>query len=129
MNSCIYILSYDNPTHIKTLNTLEKSDNKLPIYIVVESDTKYLAEYKKQDYNLIVFDRNDVQVDLMDNFADKTGTLLQKRAFIFEHAKQHGIDSFIMLDDDYDTFCYRIIQNNVLKEIRIKNITNKHLIQ
>ena len=58
--------------------------------------------------------------DTIDNFHDHR-LVVYARNKCHDIAKELGLNYFLVLDDDYNSICYRYVKNNALKS---KNITN-----
>ena len=119
----IYILSHNRPANIPTINALKRSNSKLKQYIVIDDTDPQIQQYKRLYDNLVIFNKKEISklVDTVDNF-HIYGTPLYARRYVWEHAKNNGIDCFIMLDDDYHYFCFKYPYNGILKELVIQDI-------
>lgn len=121
--NCIYILSHNRPDNIPTVEALKKSNNTLPIFLVVGDDDPQLEKYKKIHDNLIIFNKTSIDIDSMSNF-NEMGAPLFARKYIEDHAKQNNIENYVMLDDDYNIFGLRYTTGDkTLHQKRIQNIT------
>lgn len=114
-NFCIFIISHGRPNKVITLNTLIKAGCTFPIYIVIDNLDKtakeYISNYKDK---VIIFNKAKYakMVDNYDNFEDYRTTTHARNA-CFDIAKDLGYEYFLVLDDDYTVFKFRI--NSKLK--------------
>ena len=103
----VFILSYGRPNNVKTYNTLKRFGYTGKIYIICSTDDTLLSDYKKKYNNeIVVFDKNKIDVDLGDNFTDQRVVVYARNA-VFKIAKQLSYKYFLVLDDDYTDFSYR----------------------
>jgi len=111
----VFILTYKRPDKILTIPTLQSQGYTGDIYLIVSSDDPTIEEYKdKYGDRVIVFNREDVEVDLMDPTKERKGVVYARNK-VFDIAKDLGLDYFLVLDDDYIGFMYRYIDGNVLR--------------
>lgn len=107
---CIFIISHGRPDKLYTLETLKKAGSKLPIYIVIDDEDEKIDLYKKnKNYNCIIFNKKHYSL-LVDNY-DNTGsrrTTTHARNACFDIANNLGYKYFLVLDDDYTSFKFRI---------------------
>lgn len=114
-NFCVFILTYNRAKNQITEKTLRKSGYTGEIFFICSSDDPGLEEMKKRYNNrVIVFDRKSIKVDKMDNF-DGDKFVLYARNACFGIAEKLGYRYFLELDDDYNNFEYRFIENEKLK--------------
>ena len=106
----IFILSHGRPDNVRTLRALTNNGYTGRIFIVVDNEDKRSDEY----FNLygdkvVMFDKLAManKTDEGDNFNDRRTTTHVRNA-IFEIAKELNITYFMMLDDDYTNFSYRV---------------------
>jgi hypothetical protein len=112
-NLVIFIISHGRPNDIITLKTLKQIECKLPIYIIIDNEDKtdiiYFEKYKN---NVLQFDKKHY-ASLVDNF-DNSGnyrTTTHARNACFDFAESLGYEYFLVLDDDYTSFKFRINNN------------------
>ena len=125
-NFCILIISNGRPNDIKTINTLNSCGNTYPWYIVLDNLDKSEPEYrKKYGAKVIIFDKPEIakKVDNGDNF-NNLRTTTHARNACFDIAKDLGYDYFLVLDDDYTSFDFRInhLMDYPSKFWKIRNI-------
>lgn len=110
----IFIISHGRPDNVITLKTLREAGCDLPTYIVVDNHDKSIDQYIKNFGSdmITVFDKDEVakKTDHGDNFWNLRTTTHARNA-CFEIAEQLGFTYFLVLDDDYTEFKFRINQN------------------
>ena len=112
---CIIIISNGRPNDIYTLKTLKKAGCTIPIYILIDDQDKTADEYlKKYPQQVFIFDKEKYasMVDQYDNF-NNLRTTTHARNACFDLAKDLGYQYFLVLDDDYTRFRFRV-DNNLL---------------
>lgn len=122
----VFILSWNRASSMITYNTLKKSGYTGKTYIIVSSDDPQIETYKKKyKKELIVFNRDDVKCDPMDNSPEKRGVVYARNA-CFDIARRLGLTYFAEFDDDYDRFEYRFVKlgkkRPKLGTSRVKNL-------
>lgn len=121
-NPHIYILSY-NSKDVATFNTLNRFGNQINTSIIVGTDDPILEHYKKKYRdNLLIFDKDTIEVDLMNNFEEKKFPIFA-REYAYQHAMENNITHYVLLEDDYTLFGIRYVENGKLKGQSI-NITD-----
>ena len=105
----VFILTYGRSDNVITVDTLRKLGYTGVIYLVCSTDDKSLPEYRKNYENIISFNKEDYEgkFDIGDNFNDKRVVVYARNA-VFDLAKKVGVTYFLVLDDDYVKFDYRI---------------------
>lgn len=105
----VFILTHGRPDRVTTYNTLRRCGYTGDIYIIVDNEDKTIDEYRaKFGDKVIVFDKAAIAAtfDEMGIFADRRAVVYARNAS-FQIAKDLGLDYFLQLDDDYNTFDYR----------------------
>ena len=106
----VFILCHGRPNYNETYRTLQRSGYTGRIVIILDN-----LDQTKEDYiriygfdNVYVFNKSWVALesDAMNNFNDRCATLFVRNA-TFDIAKDLGIDYFLVLDDDYKSFCHK----------------------
>lgn len=121
-NVPIFILTYGRAEKQLTLKTLKKYSITDNVHLVVSDDDPQLNLYKAKYSNLLkIFNREDVQDDMMDNLEQKSG-VISARNYCFELAKRLNSKYFIMLDDDYTAFSFRYVKDGKLREKAVTNL-------
>lgn len=106
----VLILCHGRPQYNETFFTLKRSGYTGRIVIVVDNldDKKdeYIRRYGFE--NVFVFNKSWIAIesDSMNNFNDRRATLFVRNA-TFSIAKELGLDYFLVLDDDYGSFCHK----------------------
>lgn len=86
----------------------------MQISIVIGTDDPIIEKYKRNyKDNLLIFEKDDINVDLMNNFNEKKFPIFA-REFVYTHAKKQGVTHYIILEEDYSDFSLRYIKNNKL---------------
>lgn len=105
----VFILCYNRPNMVKTLNTLNKCNYVGEYKLILGSDDPQLSEYIKiyGENNIYVFNKDDYKwVDKQDTF-DRMNCVVYARNAVFDIAKDLGYKYFVVLDDDYTEIRYR----------------------
>jgi len=123
-NFAVFILSYGRAEKVRTAKTLKRCGYTGRIYIIIDNEDAQAEMYYKNfgRDNVIMFDKADVaaRTDCGDNI-EKRNTVLFARNAAFEIAKKLDATYFLVLDDDYKNFSYRI---NGRFQYAEKTITN-----
>lgn len=122
-NRAIFIISYKRADNVVTLDWLKKNGYNGKWYIVIDDKDpemdRYLAKYGG---NVCIFSKEETKklFDTCDNFSNTNSSCFVRNA-LFGIAKEKGIDSFLVLDDDYDNIMFRRPKpNGVLGGANIK---------
>lgn len=109
-NFAVFILTYGRSDRVYTYQNLRRSGYTGKIYLLCSTDDKELSKYKElyQD-EVIVFSKDEYKgtFDIGDNF-DKDNVVVFARNANFDIAKKLGLDYFLQLDDDYQSFLFRM---------------------
>ena len=131
-NFCIFIISHGRPDNIITLKTLKDAGSQLPCFIVIDNEDKTADKYfAKYGEKVLQFDKK-YYASLVDNF-DNSGNLrttTHARNACFDFAEKLGYKYFLVLDDDYREFKFRVKQGLIHPSDRFKikkNIDNTFL--
>tara|TARA_R110002020_G_scaffold360270_1_gene572908 strand:+ start:419 stop:1276 length:858 start_codon:yes stop_codon:yes gene_type:complete len=106
----VFILTYGRADRVITYETLIRSGYNGLIYFICSDDDKELKEYQNlYKDKVIVFSKKDYKgtFDIGDNFDDERVVVYARNA-CFDIAKKIGIKYFLVLDDDYNLFDFRI---------------------
>lgn len=118
----IFILTYGRASEQVTLKELIKKHVKKNVYLVVSDDDEQLEQYQeKYGKQVLVFSRDSVQEQMMDNQYPKTG-IISARNMCRTLAKKLGYKYFLELDDDYVGFNFRYVKDGKLKTMAIKDL-------
>jgi len=119
----VFIITHARPNNIITNKTLKRHGYTGPIYYVVDDEDKTIDEYidKYGKDHVLVFNKKYYAelIDEGDNF-DNRRTTTHARNAVFDLAKKIKCKYFLVLDDDYTCFNYRLY--NICKTP--KNINN-----
>ena len=126
-NFCAFILSYGRADNVKTYYTLKKQNYTGDIKIVCSTDDKELYKYKEnfQD-QVVVFDKKKVKYfDIGDNY-DNEKVVVYARNEVFKIAKDLNYKYFLVLDDDYRAFRFKVNEKGkyITRKSLIKNVSN-----
>lgn len=105
----IFIISHGRPNKVVTYKTLLKFKCTKKIYILIDDQDKTREEYIKNfGDKVLIFNKTEIAkiTDKGDNFEGLRSTIFPRNA-INSIAKNLGIKSFLVLDDDYNNFCSR----------------------
>jgi len=108
--ACIFIISHGRPDDVVTYKTLTDAKVSIPIYIVIDNTDKYIDRYKyKYPGKVLIFDKVEIskKTDQGDNF-NNLRTTTHARNACFDLATELGYKYFLVLDDDYVKFDFRI---------------------
>jgi len=109
-NFCVFILTHRRPDNVITHKTLERQGYTGKIYIIIDNEDETADQYYEIfGDKVIMFDKKAVAetFDIGDNFDDRRVVVYARNA-CFDIAKELGIKYFLVLDDDYQTFIFRI---------------------
>lgn len=106
---CVFIISYDRPKNVPTINTLEKHGYTGDWYIVVDHDDD-VKPYQQEhgEDRVLKLDKDDAlpELDRGDNFNHRNCNVYARQQ-MWDLANELGYDYFLVLDDDYTTFEFR----------------------
>ena len=118
----VFILSHGRPDRVITLRTLKRQGYTGECYIVIDNEDKTAEEYfKLYGDKVIQFDKSAVKSDTMDNFSGRN-IVLYARNKCFDIAESLGLEYFLVLDDDYQSFCYRWQKGDTLKSSLLRQL-------
>lgn len=120
----VFILSHGRAENIITLEALQKGGYTGKTYIIIDDEDKQGELYKKlYGDKVIIFSKKEMDgtFDIGDNFDDRR-VVVYARNKCHDIAKNLGLDYFLELDDDYNQFCFRYEDNNVLRKIDCTNL-------
>lgn len=106
----VFILTHGRPHKQMTLRTLKRCNYTGKVYFVIDNEDDKAAEYYRlYGDRVLQFDKaaQAQKTDSMDNFNDRR-VILYARNVCFELAEKLGLTYFLELDDDYDSFAYRL---------------------
>lgn len=124
---CTFIISHGRPNKVITLNTLKRCGYKGSLFIVCDNEDKTIDEYKRNFGSdmVLVFDKIKYasMIDNADNFQNRRTTTHARNA-CFDLAEEKGFEYFLVLDDDYTSFCIVDEKQKNTTDIKAKNIND-----
>jgi len=121
----VIILTHGRHDRVFTIDSLRKSGYTGEIYLLCDDEDKQLEQYKeKYRDKVLVFSKDDYagKFDKMDNFGSKACVVYARNA-VWDFAKKIGLKYFIVCDDDYTMYRFRIDENQCYRtNIQIKNM-------
>lgn len=107
MKFAIYIISHNRP-ECETYWKLREMNYTGDIKIIIDTTDKYIKEYQEKYKDLVViYNKDDIELDLMDNFEGPKGIATYSREYCLQLAKEQNLDYFMMIDDDLKSVKYR----------------------
>ena len=124
-NFAVFIITHGRPNDVITFDTLKKQGYTGPTYLIIDNTDKKANEYYKifGQESVKMFDKNEIAktTDHGDNFWNLRTTTHARNA-CFEIAKELNITYFLVLDDDYTAFDYRLfIDKAIVKPVKNLN--------
>lgn len=127
----VFIITHGRPDNVKTFTTLKKCGYTGKIYFIVDNEDKTTQQYQNNFgiENVKVFDKKAI-ADLADEYNnfDNRRTTTHARNACFDIAENLGYKYFLVLDDDYTAFDFRIDTDSDENCGVIKPIKNINLI-
>ena len=122
-NYPVFILTNRRAKSVLTYASLRKQNYTGEIYLVIDDEDPQAEEYFKiYGDSVIQFCKKDYDwVDVRDNIPNRNAVVFARNA-VFDIAEQLGYEYFIVLDDDYRTFEYRIDGNGNYKYSMVPNL-------
>lgn len=121
----VLILTHGRADHMKTFQSLRRSNYSGPIKFVIDDEDKQADRYRQNfgDENVIVFNKAEIAktFDEADNFQERRAIIYARNAS-FQIAKDLGWTHFIQLDDDYSQFAWTF--DNELRYDRSTTVRN-----
>lgn len=106
----VFILCHGRPQYNDTYQTLKKSGYTGRVFIICDDLDEKVDEYIKiyGFENVFIYNKSwaALESDAMNNFNDRCATLFVRNA-AFDIARELGLDYFLVLDDDYKSFCHK----------------------
>lgn len=107
----IFIITNNRPNDVITLKTLQDLKCQYPIYFVLDNQDESADQYRANfgDSFIKIFDKEAYakKVDQYDNFHNLRTTTHARNA-CFDIAEELGKKYFLVLDDDYTQFLFRV---------------------
>ena len=121
----VFILSHGRPDKVHTLKQLQKNNYTGDWYIIIDNEDTQREEYIKNfgKDKVVIFDKAAVaeKFDTMDTSTDRRSVVFARNA-CFDIAEEKGYDYFLELDDDYNAFSIRYIEDGKFKQKEIRNL-------
>ena len=123
-NFAIFILTHGRPNNQITLRTLKRANYSGKTYFIIDNeDTQaqtYIDKFGKE--NVFMFDKKAIAKTFDDAYSGEDHrAIVYARNACFEIAKELNLDYFLQLDDDYQGFKYRFIENEKICSKLIHN--------
>lgn len=123
-NFAVFILTHGRANNVMTYDTLRNMHYTGKIYIIIDDEDTQGDEYRKRfGDSVIVFSKKEMDgtFDIGDN-RTKRNVVVYARNKCHEIAKDLGLDYFLELDDDYNTFSIRYNDHGHLRQKPIRNL-------
>ena len=108
---CVLILTHGRPDKVHTLKTLDRYGYTGDWFLVIDNEDTTADQYIENfgEDKVVIFDKKAAakKFDEADNFEDRRAIFYARNAS-FDIAEQLGYQYFIQLDDDYDSFRWRL---------------------
>lgn len=107
---CIFILSHKRPDRVRTYDCVRRSGYTGRIFIVIDDEDDTADDYRKRygdEVIQFVKSEYDNVTDKADNHPKRNSVVWARNA-CWDIARQVGVKSFLVLDDDYSNFAYRL---------------------
>lgn len=120
----VFILTHGRPDKVITYKTLRKRGYTGDIYLICDDEDKTIDQYKKNfGEKVIVFSKSKYagKFDKMDNF-NGNKVIVYARNACYDIARNLGLDYFFEYEDDYKSFLFRKIDDDMLKGIQVKEL-------
>lgn len=120
----IFILSHGRANNMHTFNALKKAGYTGKVIFVIDNEDstidEYLNKYGKE--NVYIFNKTEYakHIDTMD-LSDDRRAIVFARNICYQIAKELNYTYFLQLDDDYANFRSRVVKNDSLRTIYIKD--------
>lgn len=119
---CVFIITHGRPNDVITFETLKKQHYTGKTYFIIDNTDKKADEYynKFGKENVIMFDKEEIAktTDHGDNFWNLRTTTHARNA-CFNIANKLGVKYFLVLDDDYTAFDFRLfIEKAIVKPVK-----------
>ena len=107
---CVFILTHGRADRVVTYETLRKAGYDGPIKLIIDDEDKEAGKYKEKfGDQVFIFNKkaSELKTDTFDRFPNR-GIVVYARNECFDIAEELGYEYFLMLDDDYTSFKYRM---------------------
>lgn len=120
----MFILTHGRPNDQVTLETLKETGYTGKVYLIIDDEDKTADEYFRKYGDIVIqFDKAKAGelFDIADTRTDRRATVFA-RMQSFNIAKELGLDYFMQLDDDYNFFKYRWVEDGRLASADIRSM-------
>jgi hypothetical protein len=109
---CVFILTHGRPDNVYTTDVLAKRGYTGKIFYILDDEDSTIERYRHRfgAENIFVFNKKEMadQVDEGNNFDNRAAPNHARNAS-FKIAKEIGFEFFILLEDDYVEFEYKVL--------------------
>lgn len=122
-NFAVFILSHGRADRVFTVKSLLKAGYTGKYYIIIDDEDDQAEDYcQKYGDKVIIFSKKEATayVDTGDNLPERN-VVIYARNSCWRIAKQLNLDYFLVLDDDYTAFDFRVVDG---RHLRAKHITD-----
>jgi hypothetical protein len=120
-NFAAFILTHGRPDNVLTDKTLRKCGYTGPIYYVIDNEDKTWMHYRRNfgAHRVLCFDKKRYAdgIDEGNNF-DNRKVIVHARNASFDLADELGLSHFVQLDDDYNSFLFRLGEGKHVGSVR-----------
>jgi len=122
-NYAVFILTNRRANSIITINTLRRCNYTGKIFLVIDDEDPQADEYFRiYGEQVVQFCKRDYDwVDTFDNIPNRNTVVFARNA-VYDLAEKLGYEYFIVLEDDYKTFEFRIDANGMYKYSMVENL-------
>lgn len=120
----VFILTHGRAGNVITYDTLRKLHYTGKIYLIIDDEDEQEQEYRKRyGEQVIVFSKKEMDgtFDIGDNLPNRK-VVVYARNKCHAIAKSLGLDYFLELDDDYNTFSFRYDDNGSLRQKHVHDL-------
>lgn len=119
----VMILTSARPDKQYSYELLRKCGYTGKVFFIVGDDDKTRFELMRRygKDKVIVFNKDKMDVDLMDNSGEKKSPTYAEK-FMYEYAKEHGYTYFARMDDDIKEFRYKVEDGDRLTTDRVRDL-------
>jgi len=120
-----FIVTNKRHDRVYTFTHLRNSGYTGQVFFVVDDADPTLEAYRaKYGADVLVFNKQAVAktFDLADTFHEQLGAVVFARNAVAALAQEQGIDTYVVLDDDYTQFQYRFDREGNYKNAQIRSL-------
>lgn len=122
-NFAVFILSHGRADRVFTVKSLLKAGYTGKYYIIIDDEDDQAEDYcQKYGDRVIIFSKKEAAayVDTGDNLPERN-VVIYARNSCWNIAKTLNLDYFLVLDDDYTAFDFRVVDG---RHLRARHITD-----